>query len=129
MLTRCRAFASVSLVVWLSACSGGGGARRPAAAAARGHCQRGEISFYAAKFEGRKTASGERYHHEEMTAAHRTLPFGTRVSVAVGRARVHVRVNDRGPFARHRILDVSGRAARELGLIQRGHGTAEVCVD
>jgi rare lipoprotein A len=96
---------------------------------AKGSCQNGEISFYAQKFDGRKTANGEIFRNEGMTAAHRNLAFGTRLQVRVDGKRVHVRVNDRGPFVRTRILDVSAKAARELGFVQRGHAVAEVCVE
>ncbi len=91
---------------------------------------RGSASFYAAKFEGRRTASGERYDDDEMTAAHRTLPFGSLVRVtnlANGR-NVVVRVNDRGPFTRGRTIDVSRAAADELGLVARGHADVELAL-
>ncbi|MCX9146825.1 septal ring lytic transglycosylase RlpA family protein [Erythrobacter sp. WG] len=89
---------------------------------------RGSASYYAAKFDGRRTASGERFDNDEMTAAHRTLPFGSRVrvtSVASGKSVV-VRINDRGPFHAGRILDLSRAAAEELGLVARGSGTVEL---
>ena len=92
-------------------------------------CQVGEISYYAASLSGNKTSSGERYDHEGLTAAHRTLPFGTKLRVTVGERSVTLLVNDRGPFAKHRILDVSGRAARELDLLTLGHAQARVCVE
>jgi len=88
--------------------------------------QTGEASWYGDPFHGRQTASGEVYDMEQLTAAHQTLPFGTRVRVENldnGRA-VTVRINDRGPFVDGRILDVSRQAARELGMI--GSGTARV---
>ena len=91
--------------------------------------QVGTASFYSHGHDGRRTASGERFDMDEMTAAHRTLPFGTRVRVtnlANGR-RVVVRINDRGPFRRKRIIDVSYAAARELGMVRRG--TARVRVE
>lgn len=87
---------------------------------------RGTASWYGKRFHGRRTASGERFDMNGLTAAHRTLPFGTRVrvrSVATGR-EVVVRINDRGPRSRQRVIDLSLGAARELG-IHRG-GTAEV---
>lgn len=90
----------------------------------------GSASYYAAKFHGRRTASGERFDNGEMTAAHRTLPFGTRVRVtnpANGRSVV-VRINDRGPFTRGRLIDVSRAAAEELGLVARGHATVELAL-
>jgi rare lipoprotein A len=82
----------------------------------------GTASYYAHRFHGRSTASGKTYNHDELTAAHRTFAFGTRVRVTNlgnGRSTV-VTINDRGPFTRGRIIDVSGRAARELGFWRRG---------
>ena len=77
----------------------------------------GVASRYARSLHGRRTANGERYNHDALTAAHRSLPFGTYVRVhndRNGRAVV-VRINDRGPFIRGRTLDLSGAAARRLG--------------
>lgn len=91
---------------------------------------RGSASYYAAKFNGRRTASGERFDNANMTAAHRTLPFGTRVrvtNVTTGKS-VIVRINDRGPFTAGRLIDVSRAAADELGFVARGHGTVELAV-
>lgn len=88
----------------------------------------GVASFYADRFHGQRTASGERFDNQAYTAAHRTLPFGTRVRVtnpATG-ASVVVRINDRGPFTRGRTIDVSRVAAEELGLVRTGHGTVEL---
>ena len=88
--------------------------------------QVGTASYYAHAHDGRRTASGEAFDMAAMTAAHRTLPFGTRVRVtnlANGRRAV-VRINDRGPFKSRRIIDVSYAAARELGMV--GIGTARV---
>jgi rare lipoprotein A len=84
--------------------------------------QQGIASYYGAKFQGRKTASGERFNNNAMTAAHRSAPFGSQIRVtnlANGRSVV-VRVNDRGPWVRGRIVDVSGVAARQLGMTGRG---------
>ncbi|WP_437737854.1 septal ring lytic transglycosylase RlpA family protein [Sorangium sp. So ce1335] len=83
--------------------------------------QRGRATYYADKFNGRATASGERYNPRALTAAHRTLPFGALVDVIRrdGR-RVRVRINDRGPFKRGRIIDLSRRAAERIGLIKDG---------
>ena len=83
----------------------------------------GKASWYGGKFHGRKTASGERYDKRALTAAHRTLPFGTRVRVTnLGNQKsVVVRITDRGPFGRReRIIDVSERAAEVLGMKQAG---------
>ncbi len=82
----------------------------------------GLASFYGAELVGRPTASGETFDKEQLTAAHRTLPFGTCVRVTLlstGRS-IDVRINDRGPFVAGRIIDVSEAAARELGLIDSG---------
>jgi len=82
----------------------------------------GFASYYGSEFHGRPTASGERYDSDGLSAAHRTLPFGTRVRVTNlknGRSVV-VTITDRGPFRRGRIVDVSRRAARELGFLRAG---------
>jgi rare lipoprotein A len=82
----------------------------------------GEASWYASKFQGRRTASGERFNGRAFTAAHRTLPPGTYVRVtllATGKS-VIVRINDRGPFVRGRIIDLSYAAAQALGLPRVG---------
>ena len=93
----------------------------PAATAIAG----GRASYYGRRFHGRRTASGEAFNMNDMTAAHRTLPFGTRVRVTNTRtgASVIVRINDRGPFHGNRVIDVSRAAAGELGLIRSGTGT------
>ncbi len=86
----------------------------------------GKISYYHSKFEGRKTSSGQRYKATRRTAAHKYLPFGTLLEVtnpSNGLVTV-VKVNDRGPHSRGRVLDVSYAAAKDLGLI--GIGTASV---
>jgi rare lipoprotein A len=86
----------------------------------------GHASWYGPGFHGRKTASGERFDRNEMTAAHKTLPFGTLVRVIdekTGRS-VLVKINDRGPYIRGRLLDLSEGAAQRLGI--RGRGTGNV---
>jgi rare lipoprotein A len=86
----------------------------------------GVASWYGGEFQGRPTASGEVFETNDMTAAHRTLPFGTNVMVTNLRndRSVVVRINDRGPFVRGRIIDLSYAAARVLGIV--GAGTAPV---
>lgn len=84
--------------------------------------ERGQASWYGPRFHGRLTASGERYDMYALTAAHKTLPFGTVVRVrskVLGR-EVDVRINDRGPFAPGRVIDVSRAAAEALGLVELG---------
>ncbi len=71
---------------------------------------------------GSRTASGQRFNRHAMTAAHRCLPFGTRLRVTYGGRNVVVTINDRGPFIRGRVLDLSEGAAREIGLAARGVG-------
>lgn len=82
----------------------------------------GVASFYGRELDGRRTASGETYDRLKMTAAHPALRFGTCLTVVnvQNRRRVKVRVNDRGPFVQHRIIDLSEAAARELGMISAG---------
>lgn len=90
----------------------------------------GTASYYGRRFHGRRTASGEAFDMHAMTAAHRTLPFGTRLRVTNPRtgASVVVRVNDRGPFSGNRVIDLSRAAAEEIGLIRRGHGRVELAL-
>lgn len=87
--------------------------------------QQGRASWYGNRHHGKKTASGEPFNQHALTAAHRTLPFGTRIKVTnVSNQRsVVVRVNDRGPFSKNRVLDVSRKAAEELGMINSGTAT------
>jgi rare lipoprotein A len=84
--------------------------------------QSGQGSYYADKFNGRPTASGTPYRPGKLTAAHNTLPFGTKIRVTNTRTgqSVKVVVNDRGPHTKGRIVDVSKRAARKLGLLDAG---------
>ena len=90
----------------------------------------GVASYYGRRFHGRPTASGEKFDMNAMTAAHRTLPFGSLVEVTNPRngKTVTVRINDRGPFHGGRVIDVSRAAATELGLIGPGSGTVELAV-
>ena len=88
----------------------------------------GTASWYGGVHVGRKTASGEIFTGRERTAAHRTLPLGAVVRVMDSRSgkSVVVRINDRGPYAKGRIIDLSERAARDLGLRERGVGEVTV---
>jgi rare lipoprotein A len=87
----------------------------------------GKASYYGSE-SGSRTASGARYIPSGLTAAHRTLPFGTKLKVTHGGRSVVVTVNDRGPFIRGRVLDLSKGAAQQIGLVGRGvgHVVAEV---
>jgi rare lipoprotein A len=91
--------------------------------------QTGKASFYADKFDGTPTASGEKYRHNKMTGAHKTLPFGTRVRVTNvnNHQSVEVMINDRGPYVEDRIIDLSKAAAEKLGFLNQG--LAEVTLE
>jgi rare lipoprotein A len=113
-----RALLLVPLISLAAACAG----RRIPAPPSPGTVQEGLASWYGLEERGRPTASGEIMDPESMTAAHRTYPFGTVVQVEdidTGRS-VEVSINDRGPFIRGRIIDLSHGAARELGIVGRG---------
>lgn len=108
-----------------SAKSGGGGAPT-----ARRH-ETGIASIYAKMLDGRETASGEAHASDELTAAHRTLPLGTEVRVTnlANHRAVVVRINDRGPAVKGRIIDLSPRAAAAIGLRAKGKGITRVRLD
>jgi rare lipoprotein A len=104
-------------------CAGAADARRGAGPAARveARVEEGRASYYGRRFAGRKTASGERYDPNGLTAAHKTLPFGTRIRVSrPGGPSVTVRVNDRCGCPGGRIVDLSESAARKLGMLRAG---------
>lgn len=100
----------------------------PAFGQTPGQAQEGDGSYYADSLHGNTTASGEPYDKNAMTAAHRELPLGTKVRVTYKKTgkSVVVTINDRGPHAQGRIIDVSGAAARELGMTEDGHGPVTV---
>lgn len=102
------------------------GAAEPEVAPTRG--QVGKVTYYAKRHKGRRTASGERYDPTELTMAHRTLPIGSRVRVTNlhNQRSVVVRVNDRGPYARGYVADLSLAAARQLGMLRSGIVEAEL---
>ncbi|MBM7061551.1 septal ring lytic transglycosylase RlpA family protein [Pseudomonas sp. UL073] len=87
-----------------------------------GYSETGKASYYGRAHHGKKTASGERFDQHALTAAHRSLPFGTQVRVTNlnNDKSVIVRINDRGPYARGRIIDVSRQAAEQLGMLRAG---------
>lgn len=90
--------------------------------------QTGKASFYADKFEGRPTASGEKYKHNKLTAAHKSLPFGTKVKVTniANNQTVEVVINDRGPYVDGRIIDLSKSAAEKLGFVNQGLAEVQI---
>ncbi|MGH2571439.1 MAG: septal ring lytic transglycosylase RlpA family protein [bacterium] len=123
-----RRLATIVLCLGLAGCAGSPPAPVEVAVPVAPPAERGKASFYHDRFHGRQTANGEHYDREALTAAHRTLPFGTVVQVTNlenGKSIV-LRVNDRGPFVRGRVIDVSRRAARELGFLRKGVVDAEV---
>lgn len=90
--------------------------------------QRGKATYYSKRATGSRTSSGEKLHHDSLTCAHRTYPFGTKLKVtnlSTGRSII-VKVTDRGPFSRGRIIDLSWRAAKELGMLSQGVAMVEV---
>jgi rare lipoprotein A len=118
----------LSSVVLAGACAGSAGPA-PMRTVESGWSQEGEASWYGPGFDGKRTASGEVYDMDALTAAHRELPFGSRIRVLNldnGR-ETQVRINDRGPFARGRVLDLSRAAAREIGML--ASGTARVRIE
>jgi len=109
----------VCLALLLSGCSG---LVTKSYASNRGYKKTGKASFYAMKFQSRKTASGERFDQSANTAAHKKLPFGTKVKVTNVKngKSVIVRINDRGPFIRGRIIDLSRSAFSSIGNTSTG---------
>ncbi len=102
------------------------GVRKPKALGLK--TQKGIASLYASSFDGKRTASGEIFRNDKLTAAHRSLPFGTKVRVrSLGNGNtVTVRINDRGPFVRGRIIDLSLAAAKQLGFVDDGLAKVEL---
>ena len=90
--------------------------------------QQGKASFYSKRATGARTASGERLHHDSMTCAHKFYPFGTMLKVTnlSNKKSVVVRVTDRGPFAKGRIIDLSWGAAKEIGMLSQGIAPVKV---
>lgn len=128
MRTVHRRVALLSSVLLAGGCAGNPGPP-PMRSVDAGWRQEGDASWYGPGFDGKRTASGEVYDMEALTAAHRELPFGSRVRVLNldnGR-ETQVRINDRGPFARGRVIDLSRAAAREIGML--ASGTARVRVE
>ncbi|MXV50844.1 septal ring lytic transglycosylase RlpA family protein [Pedobacter sp. HMF7647] len=90
--------------------------------------QTGKASFYSNKFNGRKTASGKTFRNSKKIAAHKTLPFGTKVKVTnlKNGKSTKVRIEDRGPFVPGRIIDLSRKSARKIGLTDEGVGNVKI---
>lgn len=88
----------------------------------RGYTEEGKASYYSPKLQGRKMANGDPYRKGKLTAAHKTLPFGTKVKVTNLQTNkaVKVKITDRGPFVKGRIVDLSEAAAKKIGSVQAG---------
>ncbi len=126
---------TLGAALWLGGCSAYSASRvapapalapLPAAAPSSGHVT--VASWYGPGFQGRRTSSGETFNRNDLTAASRTLPLGTRVRVtnlSTGQAVV-VRINDRGPYVRGRGIDLSQRAAQRIGLARRGVARVQI---
>ncbi len=116
-----RRFGLGFLVLVLLGAIACGGSKAPTTLPER-YSDKGTASWYGKQFHGRRTANGERFDMYALTAAHRTLPFGSIVQVIdlENGGSVRVRINDRGPFKRGRIIDLSYAAARELRMVKRG---------
>ena len=126
MTTPVRSIAAAPLVLGLLLLSGCASSDRHRTGGGPSTLERGVASWYGPGFDGRMTASGERYDMHALTAAHRTLPFGTLLEVRNldNGQTTQVRINDRGPFKKDRIVDLSLTAARAIGMV--GPGTARV---
>ena len=109
-------------VVVIAACSHSAAPKKTATGGGRAGVQEGMASWYGGSLHGGPTASGERFDKNAMTAAHRTLPMNTRVRVTSKRngRTVEVRINDRGPYGKGRIIDLSEAAAKRLDMIDAG---------
>ena len=108
-------FGRWALLLWMAGCAGK-------------HVETGEASWYGKELRGNPTASGERFRPSRRTAAHKTLPLGTVVVVRrvdTG-AKVRVVINDRGPYAGGRIIDVSRKAARRIDMVDEGHAVVKI---
>jgi len=95
-----------------------------------GYSESGKASYYSMKYQFRKTASGERFNNYSMTAAHKSLPFGTKVIVTnlTNSKTVHVRINDRGPFVKGRIIDLTRAAFLKIENIDKGIAEVQIKV-
>lgn len=96
----------------------------------KGYTEQGKASYYARKFQGRKMANGDPYRRGKLTAAHKTLPFGTKVKVTNLKTNetVKVKITDRGPFVKGRIVDLSEAAAKRVGMMKSGVAPVQVKV-
>ena len=134
MMFRYCSRTNITLAVFLASvlliygCAGH--ASHEAVSATSGYTETGMASYYADKFQNRKTASGERFNNNYFTAAHKSLPFGTEVTVrntSTGKS-VRVRINDRGPFVKGRIIDLTRAAFSNIAHLEDGLANVEIRV-
>ncbi len=129
-----RKLALISLLLFflfiLISCGGGNRNIYPPKNTLQEYRLTGYASWYGPKFNGRRTASGEIFDMNKMTAAHNTLPFGTIVRVTNIRngKSVVVKINDRGPFKKNRVIDLSYKAAKKLGMIKMGTAPVKITI-
>ena len=123
---KCYKILAIAVVLFLVSCSDSKTAKHVKTQQVYGQTLQGVASWYGKPFHGRRMANGQRFDMNKLTAAHRHLPFGTRVEVTnlQNDQKIVVTITDRGPFIKNRILDVSRKAAQELGFI--GTGTARI---
>ena len=118
----------IAAVIWLGASPPLGAAETQAEAAGSSHVEKGNAAFYGKRLQGHKTACGGTYAASELTAAHRTLPCGTKLRITNTKngKSVVATVNDRGPTSKKRIVDVSRAVAEQLDFVKQGTTTVEV---
>ncbi len=129
--TWARGFGALALLSLAAGCAAPPAPPTAQERAGSAFVQRGLASWYGPGFHGRKTASGERFNQNAMTAAHRTLPLGCRVRVRYQETgeTVRVRINDRGPYKPGRVIDLSRAAAQRLGIVDEGLARVTVEAD
>lgn len=125
----CIIFTTLALMISAGCTSTSAVGNSKAKGHAQSHALNGKASWYGDKFHGKLTASGETYDLNALTAAHKTLPFGTivRVTNTANNKSVNVKINDRGPFVRGRVIDLSRKAFAKIGNV--GQGTIPVRID
>lgn len=122
MITHLRWFSFLVLFIFLQSCSNSSLSPITSVSPSVVSVTQGRASYYGGRFHGRTTANGEAFDKNALTAAHRTLPFGSKVRVTnlKNKQSVVVRINDRGPYAKGRIIDLSEQAARKIGMLNAG---------
>ncbi|PSW14575.1 septal ring lytic transglycosylase RlpA family lipoprotein [Photobacterium rosenbergii] len=121
-MTKFKLLFTALIFTLLAGCSSTTAVDEKTRSYAKSHQLAGQASWYGNKYHGKRTASGERFNMRANTAAHRTLPFGTivRVTNTANNKSVDVKINDRGPFAKGRVIDLSHRSFAQIGDINKG---------